>query len=72
MSGWWTRAKYLHDSECPDVWWWVYIIKLLVRIDNIYSLYGVHPDNELPPKNIWLDDKAIDAWVAQCRSANRR
>jgi hypothetical protein len=42
------------------------VVALLKRVDSIREMSSLHPDRELPPKNIWLDDEELDLWMKEC------
>lgn len=43
-------------------WWWAYIVQIWTKIGGIVEagLYDV--DKECAPKEIWLNEKELEAW----------
>ena len=57
----------LHQVCVGGAWWWTYIVQMLTRIDGIYTMASIHPDGDLPTKDIWLNDNELKAWAEQAR-----
>ena len=71
LTGWWLGIKNLNQAFEEKAWWWTYVTGLCLRLDNINEYRSLHPDNEKPPKEIWLDDDALKAWVKMCDKLRR-
>ena len=56
----------------PDAWWWVTIVRLLKHVDSVIEMSAWHPDNEPPPKSIWLDEKELKTWRRAAEAERRR
>lgn len=57
----WTPPSNLDDlRKIP--WWILYARNLVKRFDYIQQLGSIAVDGKPPPKNLWLNDDAIDKW----------
>jgi hypothetical protein len=57
----------LNQVKVGGAWWWTFIVNKLTWIDGVYSMSSIHPDGELPTKDIWFDGKELRAWAEQAR-----
>ena len=42
-----------------------------MRIDNINDMGSLHPDGDTPPKEDWIHDDRLKAWVKQCEQLRK-
>lgn len=46
-------------------WWWGHVVQIWTRIMGLREAGAYDPEKMVAPKNIWLNDKAIEEWFEE-------
>lgn len=54
-------------------WHWSYLMSLYIRCENILKDWTLHDkEGHPPPKDIWMNDAAIELWRKDMEAARKR
>jgi len=58
----WGGLGVIVGDPLRSPWWWPRIVQIWTRLKGIREAAALDPDKLPAPKDLWLDDKALERW----------